>query len=887
MKIVNRKLLVRAMKLIFVSVILVFAVVFVNANEIQKKIYTTQKTSTPPVIDGHLDKDVWGQVAWGGDFVQHTPNEGEAPSQKTVFKILYDDNNLYVFIKAYDTEVDKISQLLSRRDNFTGDFVEINIDSDFDKQTAFSFSAMASGVKGDEMITQDGRNWDTSWDPIWFLKTSVDDEGWNAEFRIPFSQLRFGDKEKHVWGIQVMRHFFRKEERSRWQYIPQDAPGFVHLFGELHGIKDIKPKRQFDILPYSVAKFESYPEEEGNPYTDGKDFSMDVGVDGKIAVTNDLTLDFTINPDFGQVEADPSEVNLSAFESYFSERRPFFIEGKSIFDYRPSHFVVINDLGQDNLFYSRRIGRFPHYSPDVDYVDSPDATTIISAFKLSGKTKKGLSIGIMESITAEENAKISDGINEHKETVEPFTNYFAARLKQDINKGKTTIGGMITAVNRDIGSSDEIFELPRAAYTGGIDFMHYWKDRTYYIGLNYDFSHIRGNKNAILSLQESSARYFQRPDAGYVDLDEDRKILTGTAAAFKFGKRGNGKWQFESSLAYRSPEFELNDIGYMRSADLIHAGAWAGYYVRKPFWIFENFYLNHNVWVSWNFDGKLLDLKQNINFNTKLKVKWSGNGSITHIGESYSVSALRGGPALKYPDRWSYNLNVDSDNRKKLNFYFGFWKSRGLEKWTKDNEYWAGFTYRPANALKISVSGFYNTMDRELYYVDQLEVADDTKYVFARLNQKTLGFTLRVNYSITPDLSIQYYGQPFVSAGDYTEFKLINDSKADSYTNRFDLFLANQISYDPDEEMYLIDEDGDEITDYEFDQPDYNFVQFKSNLVIRWEYLPGSTVYLVWSQGRSYSTTNGTFDFNDNINDLFSVQPSDIFLVKFSYRFSL
>lgn len=877
------------MKHIILTFTLIVCFSSIFADNIEKRTYLTKKTAEAPTIDGLLDREVWDQVEWSGDFIQSTPNDGDPPSQKTAFKILYDDNNIYVFVKAYDTEPDKISKLLARRDRFPGDFVEINIDSDLDQQTAFSFSASASGVIGDEAISQNGNNWDSSWDPIWYLKTSIDAEGWNAEFRIPLSQLRFGEKENHVWGIQVMRMLFRKEERSRWQEIPRDSPGMVHLFGELHGISNIKPKRQIDIVPYTLAKMERFEKEAGNPYADGINSRFALGVDGKIGITNDMTLDFTINPDFGQVEADPSEVNLSAFESYFSEQRPFFIEGKSIYDYRPSSGPVISDFNRDNLFYSRRIGRQPHFYPDLgddEYADVPDATTILGAFKLSGKTKKGLSIGIMESVAAEETGKINYLGSERDVTAEPLTNYFVARIKQDFNKGKTTVGGMITAVNRDINSQDLLF-LPNSAYTGGLDFKHYWKERTYYVGLNTNFSNVRGDVEAISNLQNSSARYYQRPDADHLELDETKTELSGTAASLKFGKGGSGKWMFESSLTYRSPGFEINDIGYMRSSDVIHHGTWVGYYIRKPFGIFENFYLNNNYWGAMNFDGKLLYFAQNINFNTKLKNKWHFNGSFTHSGRNYSISALRGGPALLEPGKWSYNVNINSDQRKKLNLFLGFYLNRGLLENTQSNSLWSGFTYRPIDALSVSVEAEYSDYYKELQYITENEMDGYPRYIFGSIDQKTLGLSFRLNYNITPNLTIQYYGQPFTSTGKYSAIKQITNSQADSYIDRFEPFAENQISYSAADELYSVDEDRNGSVDYTFDQPNFNFAQFRSNLVVRWEYLPGSILYLVWSQGRTMSNSTSDFDFGQNLGDLFDVYPHDIFLLKFSYRISL
>lgn len=455
---------------ILITLLLIHTLAFSYSQTIEKKTYQTVYTKSAPEIDGLMNDSCWNMVEWKGDFIQTQPYENKPPSQQTAFKILYDDNNLYVFIRAYDTEPEKISRRISRRDNFDGDMVEINIDSYYDQQTAFSFSAMASGAKGDEAVTQNGNNWDDSWNPIWYLKTSIDDKGWCAEMKIPFSQLRFGKKANHIWGIQLMRHIFRLEERSRWQFIPKGSPGIVHLFGELHGISNIEPKKQIELMPYTVARTERFEKEEGNPFRDGKKSSLSAGLDGKAAVTNDLTLDFTINPDFGQVEADPSEVNLTAFETYFSERRPFFVEGKNIYQFQPSNSIVIHNMGADNLFYSRRIGRYPHNFPDLadnEYADVPEATTILGAMKLSGKTKKGLSIGILESVTANEKALIDNAGIRRKESVEPLTNYFVGRLQQDFNKGETVLGGIVTAVNREI-PNPALNYLPKAAYTGAL-----------------------------------------------------------------------------------------------------------------------------------------------------------------------------------------------------------------------------------------------------------------------------------------------------------------------------------------------------------------------------------------------------------------------------------
>lgn len=876
------------MKKVILFLTLFIIVYECSSQEVERRTYETKHTNTAPEIDGFLNDPCWDLVEWSGNFIQSTPYENRPPSQQTAFKILYDDNNLYVFIRAYDTEANKISRILTRRDDFSGDMVEINIDSYYDKQTAFSFTAMASGAKGDEAISLDGNNWDSSWNPIWTLKTSIDNNGWSAEMSIPLTQLRFGNKEEQVWGIQFMRHIFRDEERSNWQYIPKGSPGTVHLFGELHGIKSIKPKRQIEIMPYLVAKTETFEKEEGNPFADGKSSKITAGVDGKIGITNDLTLDFTVNPDFGQVEADPSEVNLTAFESYFSEQRPFFVEGKSIYQFRPTNPIVISNLGMDNLFYSRRIGRYPQYYPDVAdgiFVKMPEASTILGAFKLSGKTKKGLSIGILESTTANEKAEIDSSGIRKKESVEPMTNYLVARLQQDFNKGETTLGGMFTAVNRDI-TNPAMDYLHKSAYTGGIDFKHSWRERVYYIIASGNFSNVQGDKNAIINTQTSSARYYQRPDASYFSVDSNLTSLSGYGGSFRFGRQGQKKIQFESSINLKSPGLEFNDIGYMRYSNIIHHGTWVGYYLREPFSIFRNFYLNMNYWVYWNFDGDLLSTNANMNFNSQFKNKWSINGSFGRQNENLSTTLLRGGPSMVMPGSWDLNLNIGSDNSKKVNCYLGYYYGFGDSKLYKSFDYWAELDIRPINSVSISFSPDFYVNKNELQYIETADFNGNPRYLFAQIDQKTLSFTFRVNYTLTPDLSIQYYGQPFVSSGKYTKFKRITQPHANRFNNRYSIFDSNQITYSANDESYDIDEDLDGTNDYSISQPNFNFREFRSNLVLRWEYRRGSTIFFVWSQGRMSSGSNGNFSYRSDMQDLFDVKAHNVFLIKLNYWFS-
>ncbi|MCK4662078.1 MAG: carbohydrate binding family 9 domain-containing protein [Bacteroidales bacterium] len=857
----------------------------------EKKTYTTKKIETnPPLIDGKIDDKCWENVDWGDDFIQREPYEGKAPSQETKFKILYDDKYMYIAFRCYDTEPDSIVRRISRRDGFEGDFVEVNIDSYNDKRTAFSFTLTAASVKGDEMVTNNGNNWDQSWDPIWYGKSAVDNEGWTAEMKIPLSQLRYSDNETQIWGLQLTRRLFRKDERSNWQFIPRDAPGWVHLFGELQGITNIKSQKQIELLPYVVGKAERYKKEKGNPFATGKDMGSSAGLDGKIGITSNLTLDFTFNPDFGQVEADPSEVNLSAYETFFREKRPFFIEGKDIMNFQLTGGD--GDFSGDNLFYSRRIGRRQHYYPDVndgEYIDNPENTKIIAAGKLTGKTKNGYSIGVMESITSNEFAVIDSSDTRRKIKVEPLTNYCLGRVQKDFNEGNTLLGGIFTATNRNI-SSDELKFIHKDAYSGGIDFSHHWKDRTYYFNFKTLFSHVAGDKEAILNTQESSARYFQRPDASHVSLDSNRTSLSGHGGNISIGKSGNGHFSYGIFVTWRSPELELNDIGYLRRSDQILEAAWIGYRIWEPFSIFRSFRVNSNQWRGWDFSGKNTFDGGNINFHVQFKNYWYFSSGTNRQGRSISNYSLRGGPSMKNLGGWSNWFNINSDSRKKISLSFGGWNQVGDKSSEKNHNFWGGITARPADAIRISLYPSYSYNKSELQYVETVDFNSEKRYIFAALEQKTLSMSLRVNYSITPDLSVQFWGQPFISTGKYFNYKKITNPDADEFSDRYYIFSKDngEIIFDSNESIWNVFEDpSNQANSYSFDNPEYKFIQFRSNFVVRWEYIPGSTLYIVWSQGRTDCPDYQKFALTNDMNNLIDIRPHNIFLIKFSYLFNL
>lgn len=874
------------------ALLLAAATVWAQQSPAEKKIYHTRHINPhPPQLDGKLDDPVWEKLEWAGDFTQREPDDGKAPSQPTNFKITYDDKNLYVAIRAHDSEPDKIVQRVTRRDQFDGDFVEINIDSYFDHRTGFSFTINAAGVKGDEAISNDGNNWDANWNPVWDAAVTIDDGGWNAEMRIPFSQLRFGEKEEQVWGIQVMRRIFRKQERSVWQYIPQNTPGWVSFFGELRGLKNVRASRRVELLPYALSSTRRNEPEAGNPFATGKEGKFSGGLDAKFGVTSDLTLDATINPDFGQVEADPSEVNLTAFETFFPEKRPFFIEGKDILEYR----LAGGDgpFSNDQLFYSRRIGRTPRGYPELntgEYTDVPAQTSIMGAAKLTGKTKSGVSIGVLDAVTDEEVAEIDNNGARREEIVEPRTNYLVSRLQKDFNGGASAFGGMFTATHRNLSQAPQLNYLPHSAYSGGLDFRHQWHKRTYYLNVTSVFSQVRGSTDAIYALQTASQRYYQRPDADYVTLDPARTSLSGHGGNFSIGRGGNSRLRLDFSTTWRSPGLELNDVGFLRQADRVMQSLWAGYRITNPFSIFRRLNVNLNQWWGWNFGRETVFKGGNINGGGQLKNYWYVWFGMGREGEDLSTAALRGGPALLLPPRLNQWFEVFTDDRKKFFcgvFGFNSWKDEGN---TSFNEIGFSATYKPFNALSMRVNPFYSLNRDDLQYIATLDYAGEPRYLMGRLNQETLGITFRLDYSITPDLSLQYYGQPFISAGSYAQFKRITSPRADNYAGRFHTF-TNEIQAAVDEEgnaTYEVDEDLNGAVDYSFGNPDFNFQQFRSNFVLRWEYSPGSTLFVVWSQDRTGGAATGEFSARDDFENLFNnVHPDNVFLIKLNRWFSL
>ncbi|MBL7865888.1 MAG: hypothetical protein JNK10_13485, partial [Cyclobacteriaceae bacterium] len=568
------------------------------------------------------------------------------------------------------------------------------------------------------------------------------------------------------------------------------------------------------------------------------------------------------------------------FELFFREQRPFFIEGNNVLNF------PLNNNNANNLFYSRRIGRSPQGSADVgpnEFVKQNSRTAIIGAAKLTGKNHNGFSWGIMESVTREEKATIENAGETRYQTIEPMTNYFVARAQQDINKGATIVGGIFTATNRKI-EDPKLDWLHKEAYSGGLDLVHNWQERKYFINAKVFGSYVSGSTDAITNTQLSSERYFQRPDNEYSELDTTRKSLMGTGGTLYFGKQ-SGKFTYEFGGSWLSPQLELNDIGFMVQTDRIRQWGFLQYRVPNPVGITRSQYYNAFQSNNWDFDGRKLSRDFEMNCVFEFKNFWEAGNGIGYNVFDGSNADLRGGPSIRYPGNISYWMFVATDGRKKLQFVLNPSFLWGQDNFLKNTNLDLEVNYRPTNALRISVASGLYLNHNQIQYVTTGDVSGEPRYVMGEIDQSTFRVSVRLTYMITPNLSIQYWGQPFGTSGQYNNYKNITNSQAAQYQDRFMMMPASWLTLNGDE--YQVDEGNKGSVDYSFAKPDFNFGQFRSNMVIRWEYIPGSTVFFVWTQemnGAFYKPgdtghTQYAFDFNQ--------QAHNVFLVKFTYRFVL
>ncbi len=824
-----------------------------------------------PGIDGRLDDDAWREGEWTGDYRQQTPTEGAPPSERTELKILYDERNVYVAIRAYDDPA-SMHRWPGRRDEFVGDIAGVCFDSYNDRTSGFEFDLTAGGSKIDLILGNGENEWDTNWDAVWEGAVGLEKDAWTAEFRIPLSQLRYGPQDEQVWGLHAWRWIDRNQEEVQWQLIPRHNTGRMYQLGELRGIRGLGRQHRVELLPYVLGRAAGGPAVEGESAGSGS-----LGLDAKVGLSSNFTLDATVNPDFGQVEADPSVMNLTAYETFFEEKRPFFLEGRSILGFG------IED--SDTLFYSRRIGHPPSVEPtlaDGETARMPDATTILGALKVTGKTASGLSLGFVQSLTQRETAHVTGPDGPRDETVEPWGSYTVARVHQDWGKGNTSLGGMLTFTERGTQATGET-PLPERAFAGGLDFGHYFADRSWVLEASVVASRVEGDPDAIVALQEDPVHYYQRPDASYLGVDRRATSLGGYGGFLSFGRTDKGRLRLSSRFHWYSPGLELNDLGYLRQADVLANRALVGWSEPTPKGPFRSYFVRLSRADQWDFGGLKTSGSTELDLSGQFKNKWSASGGIRWIEAPVDTRVLRGGPSLRQDSFLCTNLGMESDRSRRL----GGWASGHVhlhsQRASRQTDLDAGLWARPTRALRVSADLSWSGNRDDLQYVATAGEGSDSRYLLGRISQSTWAFTLRASWSLTPNLALQYYGSPFVSTGRFGAFKSATDTLAGSYGDRFYAYPADQVTYQAGDDVYQVAGPGGPAS---FDNPDFSFRQFRSNLVLRWEYRPGSSLYLVWSQGRTSSVPDWQQGLGSNWNALWSARPDNVFLAKISYWFS-
>jgi hypothetical protein len=813
---------------------------------------TAVPTSSPITIDGLFNEPVWEQAPSIHEFVQRDPAEGQPPSQRTDARIAYDADSLYVAVRAHDTDPDRIVGMLTRRDQRSpSDWIKIVIDSYFDRRSAYEFAVNPVGVKTDRYYYNDGWS-DDSWDAVWDVAIARDAEGWTAEFRIPFSQLRFNNIEGGPVGFAVMREVGRLAEISSWPLLSRNANGFVSQFAEVRGLRVSGSPKKLELLPYTLGGYSLSPESI-NPFDERSDPSGSLGLDLKYALRTGVTLTATVNPDFGQVEADPAVVNLDAFETFFQERRPFFVEGSGTFQFN----VDCNDGQCTGLFYSRRIGRTPQGIASVndgEYSTAPVAATILGAAKLTGRVGE-FSVGALTAVTAAEEALISGAeLKRRTQAVEPLSGYTVLRTRREF-ANQSNVGFMLTSTNRKLEPS--LSFLPDDAYSGGVDYDIRLSPRFNLLG-SWAGSRVEGSTDAISRLQRNTVHAFQRPDADHVEFDPSRTVLTGHAGAVAFGKIGGEKTRFSANYGFKTPGFDINDLGFQRRADERYASHWFQIRDNLPGRFTRSFVVNFNQYAAWNFAGDRLYNGGNVNMHWTWKNYYSTSFGFNVNGAPFRDRITRGGPGVLGNSSLFSWQNFGTDSRRAVSAYWNSSLESDRQGTTRANIS-PSVTWRPTTASSVSTGFRYNINNDDAQWVTNEDLEDgSTRYVFARLKQRTSAFTFRVNYTLTPELSIQTYAEPFVSAGQYSDYKTLADGRAAAYADRYQSYAYTG-------------------------NADFNIRSFRTTNVLRWEYKPGSSLFVVWQQNRSGFADAGDFDFGRDFGGVFSAPAYNVFLVKLSY----
>ena len=817
---------------------------------------TATRATVAPQIDGRSDDLIWQAAPKYSGFRTFEPRVDAEPSFPTEFQAAYDDRNLYVFVRMFDPHPDSIMRALSRRDvRGPSDQIKLLIDSYNDRRSGYELAVNPDGVKRDYSMAND-QDEDESWDGIWDVATTVDALGWTAEFRVPLSQLRYAPASEHTFGFGIWRDIERLKERSAWPLWSPLRQGISSQLGLLTGLQGLSSARRVEVTPYFVTK---NVQVAGSASGIGREQEFTAGGDIKVGLTPNLTLDATVNPDFGQVEADPSQVNLTAFESFFSERRPFFVEGGGFYQFQLNCYNVVDCGTNEGLFYSRRIGRSPSLRGLYGNSGTATATPIAAATKLTGRTSGGLSFGVLDAFTP----RVS-GVDD--QTVEPQTNYAVVRANQDLRGGEAGISVIGTAVNRSLDAASDPY-LHAGAYSVGATFRNRFGGKNYEVAGQFALSHVQGSAAAITRTQRSPVHYFQRPGDDH-EVDATKTSLTGSAQQLKIGKYNGGITRFETSLVRQSAGFDVNDLGFLRRADLLNWSTWSALSWREARWIYRWAQVNANHWMGATTSGDRYEHAMNVNGHMGLLNNWDIHlgGTLTGLSAQACDRCTRGGPVVRNSGGLFSWAGINSDQRKPVSG--GLWINVGTkdEGNTGHRAYNPYLNFRPSTRTTIGISlGYDESTDDAQWYGNFTDGGGATHHAFAHLEQTTVSTSARVNYTASPNLTFEFYAQPFVSHGTYSDVRELSATpNAARYEDRYQ-------SYVPPTGAATA----------------FKVAELRGNAVVRWEYRPGSTLFVVWQHGKeSFENSFRSQSWTKDYGDLLNLQPNNTFLVKFAYWFS-
>lgn len=852
-------------------------------------------------VDGRLDEAVWEEAPSYADWVQKEPVEGAPAVNDSRVWLLYDDDALYVGVINYDEDPASIARNMARRDApYAGrsDYFEVMLDPNGDRLTGYRFRVTAGGVQTDRYLYDDDKE-DAAWDAVYEAEVTVDERGWIAEFRIPLSQIRYetSDTAQH-WGIQFGRRRAADNELTRFSFVSKLRKGRVSQFGRVEGLVLTREAGRFEALPYVLSRARRARATPGDPFFDGAEADARVGLDVSYGLGSAFTLDATLNPDFGQVEADPAVVNLTAFETFFPERRPFFVEDARVFDFDLSG-------GRNALFYSRRIGRAPHGGDDggADFVDVPDATRIHGAAKLTGRTAGGLSLGALVAVTGRETGRAYDaGSGETwRFPVEPAVRVGVVRAQQDFHEGQSRLGGIVTALRRSLPSDGSFDHLTRGAYSAGVDFEHTWGNRAWALWGFLAGSLIHGDTTALDRIQRSSNHYLQRPDLEWYAYRPDATGMAGRNWRLQFERR-SGRWTGAVWAAEISNGFEVNDLGFSTSPERLDGGARIGLqtvtpnrlfrYSKIDLFTFHNF--SHDAlrdpWAASSWEGAHTAGTLRLNASGQFVNFWTGNLSVSYGPDLMSRSATRGGPKVLLPGSWAASIGLGTDNRRLLSLRPRLSLVRGRRGAARETSFSLGATLQPSPRLLVTLEPSFRTSEDGAQFVAATDVVPyaptyGTRYIFADIERRDLSMVTRLNLTFTPRLSLELFAQPLVSAGDFVTYKQL--TRAGAYA--FDTFhegaardgtcVGGRTCLDG-EGLRHFDVDGDGTVDLSLTDRDFNLRSLRSTAVLRWEYRPGSALFLVWQHRQVDRAALGDFAARRDLGALFRAPSDDVFIMK-------